>query len=266
MTTATATRLTRSASSVRLLPAIGVVVWRHLVQIRHNPEQLVELAIQPVLFVLLFGIVLAGQMGGAEGDYLSFVVPGLMIQATVLVTARTAIGLHADVTSGLMQRLQTLPLSRLAPLAGRIVADFLMLLWSLTILVATAVIIGYRASVTVPAALAVLGVIFGFGFSLSWVAILAGLTTRSAESVQAIAFGTMLPLTILSGAFVDTATVPAWLRPVMTWNPVSIATDTVRALIAGADIAPPLLRLTTTCVVLLAVFMPLAARAYARER
>src|SRR5690606_15512897 len=164
--TATATRLTRSASSVRLLPAIGVVVWRHLVQIRHNPEQLVELAIQPVLFVLLFGIVLAGQMGGTGGDYLSFVVPGLMIQAAVLVTARTAIGLHADVTSGLMQRLQTLPLSRLAPLAGRIVADFLMLLWSLTILVAAAVIIGYRASVTVPAALAVLGVIFGFGFSL----------------------------------------------------------------------------------------------------
>ena len=243
----------------------GVVVWRHLVQIRHNPEQLIELAVQPVLFVFLFGVVLAGQMGSRE-DYLPFVVPGLMIQAAVLVSARTAIGLHADVNGGLMQRLHTLPISRVAPLAGRIVADFLTLLWSLAILLMTSAVIGYRASVTVPTALAVLGVIFVFCFSLSWIAILAGLTVRSAESVQAIAFGAMLPLTILSGAFVDTATVPGWLRPLMNWNPVSIATATVRGLINGTDVTSPLLKLLTICTATCAALIPLATRAFTRER
>jgi hypothetical protein len=135
----------------RLPAEISTVVWRHLVQIRHNPEQLLEVAIQPILFVLLFGVVLAGQMGGTDGDYLGYVVPGLIVQAAVLVTARTAIGLHADVNSGLMQRLQTLPINRFAPLAGRIIADLLMLLWSLTILLAAAVSIGYRANITLTA-------------------------------------------------------------------------------------------------------------------
>lgn len=266
MTTATAAAARRTAAPFPVVSQIGVIVWRHLAQIRHNPEQLVELAIQPILFVFLFGVVLAGQMGSADGDYLGFVVPGLMIQATVLVTARTAIGLHTDVNSGLIQRLQTLPISRLAPLAGRIIADFLMLLWSLLILLATALLIGYRAPITVPTVLGVLAVIFLFCFALSWVAMLAGLTVRSAESVQAIAFGTMLPLTILSGAFVNTATVPAWLRPIMDWNPVTIATDTIRALIAGYGAAEPLLRLGIICTVLLAVFIPLATRSFSRER
>lgn len=266
MTASTPAQLGRSASLLRPLSDVGVVVWRHLVQIRHNPEQLIEVAVQPVLFVFLFGIVLAGQMSVGGGDYLTYVVPGLIVQAGVLVTARTAIGLHADVHGGLMQRLQTLPISRLAPLAGRIVADFVMLLWSLLILVATATAIGYRASVTPATVAAVLGVIFTFAFCLSWPAILAALTVRSAESVQAIAFGTMLPLTILSGAFVDTATVPQWLQPIMRWNPVTIATEVLRDLIAGAGVAGSVMPFLLVCGVLVIVFMPLATRAFARER
>lgn len=244
----------------------GTMVWRHLVQIRHNPEQLVEVAVQPVLFVLLFGVVLAGQMGGASGNYLAYVMPGLVIQAAVLVTARTAIGLHSDVNSGLQQRLQTMPVNRFALLAGRIVADFLMLLWSLVILLAAAAVVGYRVDVTPASALGVLAIVFGFTFSLSWVAILAGLVIRSAESVQAIAFGAMLPLTILSGAFVDTTTVPGWLKPVMDWNPVSIAAQAVREVIAGADATVSVSRVLTISVIVLVVFAPLAIRAFARER
>ncbi len=264
--TATTAAATRGELRFRLLPNLGTVIWRHLVQIRHNPEQLVELAVQPVLFVLLFGVVFAGQMGGPSGDYLAYVVPGLMVRAAVLVTARTAIGLHADVNSGLMQRLHTLPVSRVAPLAGRIVADVVMLLWSLAILLVTAVIVGYRATVSATAVLAILGVIFVFAGALSWVAILAGLTVRSAESVQAVTFGTMLPLTILSGAFVNPTTVPSWLRPVMEWNPFSIATDTIRGIVAGTDVTQPLQRLIAICAGLLVVFVPLATRAFGRER
>lgn len=260
------TGTTPQRGPLRLPAEISTVVWRHLVQIRHNPEQLLEVAIQPILFVLLFGIVLAGQMGGTDGDYLGYVVPGLIVQAAVLVNARTAIGLHADVNSGLMQRLQTLPINRFAPLAGRIIADFLVLLWSLAILLAAAVSIGYRANITLTVGIGVLAVVFGFAFCLSWVAILAGLVIRSAESVQAIAFGAMLPLTILSGAFVDTTTVPGWLRPVMEWNPVSIASQAIRELIAGIDVTVSLSRLLTISAVVLVVFAPLAIRAFSRER
>ena len=248
------------------LHELSAVVRRHLRQVRHSPEQLVELAVQPILFVLLFGVVLAGQMGGADGDYLAFVVPGLMTQAAVLIAARTAIGLHTDLDNGLLERMRALPVSRLAPLAGRVIADILMLLWSLIVLLAASIAIGYRAHVTVLGAVATLAVIVLFCFSLCWIAILAGLRVRSAESIQALAFGAMLPLTILSGAFVNTATVPVWLQPVMQWNPVSIAAETIRGLIAGADSLVDLEHLLLVCAAMLAIFMPLAVRAFTRER
>lgn len=138
-----------------------------------------------------------------------------------------------------MQRLTPLPVSRLAPLAGRVVADLLVLLWSLVILLATATAIGYRASVTPLTVAATAGVVVAFAFCLAWPAILAGLTVRAAESVQALAFCTMLPLTVLSGAFVDTTTVPAWLngrswtgtpsRWPPTWSATSSPAPTPRA-------------------------------------
>jgi len=248
------------------LHELSAVVRRHLRQVRHSPEQLVELAVQPILFVLLFGVVLAGQMGGPEGNYLTFVVPGLMTQAAVLIAARTAIGLHADMDNGLLERMRALPISRLTPLAGRVIADILMLLWSLVVLIAASIAIGYRAHVTILGAVATIAVIVVFCFSLCWIAILAGLRVRSAESIQALAFGAMLPLTILSGAFVNTATVPAWLQPVMEWNPVSIAAETIRGLIAGADVTIQLEHLVLVCAAMLALFMPLAVRAFKRER
>lgn len=256
----------RATSALRLVSEVGVVVWRHLVQIRHNPEQILELAVQPVLFVFLFGVVLAGQMGGAGGDYLAFVVPGLVVQSIVLVTARTMTGLHADVHTGLMQRVHALPVSRFAPLAGRILADFVMLLWSLLVLLATAVVIGYRATIAPATAIAALGVIALFYAALEWAAALGALTVRSPESVQALGLAAMLPLVILSGAFVDIGTVPEWLQPVMEWNPVSLAVAALRGLIAGQDVTEPLTRLVTVCAVMLAVFVPLSVRAFARER
>src|SRR5699024_8518365 len=153
------------------LHELSAVVRRHLRQVRHSPEQLVELAVQPILFVLLFGVVLAGQMGGPEGNYLTFVVPGLMTQAAVLIAARTAIGLHADMDNGLLERMRALPISRLTPLAGRVIADILMLLWSLVVLIAASIAIGYRAHVTILGAVATIAVIVVFCFSLCWIAI-----------------------------------------------------------------------------------------------
>lgn len=256
-----------SARHRKSLPGqLSAVVRRHLQQIRHNPEQLAELAMQPILFVLLFGVVLAGQMGGADGDYLNFVVPGLMAQAAVLIAARTAIGLHADLDNGLLERMRALPISRLAPLAGRVVADTLMLLWSLVILMAASIAIGYRSHVTVLNAVATIAVIALFCFSMCWIAILAGLRVRSAESIQALAFGAMLPLTILSGAFVDIATVPHWLQPVMNWNPVSITAETVRGFLAGTDVSTALGHLLIACAAMVAIFMPLSVRELTRDR
>src|SRR5699024_8369807 len=151
-------------------------------------------------------------------------------------------------------------------LAGRVIADILMLLWSLVVLIAASVAIGYRAPGTVLGAVATTAAIVVFCFSLCWIAILAGLRVRSAESFQALAFGALLPLAILCGAFVNTATVPAWLQPVMEWNPVSIAAETIRGLIAGADVAIQLEHLVLVCAAMLALFMPLAVRAFKRER
>lgn len=244
----------------------ATVAWRQLVQIKHSPEQLVEVGIQPLIFIFAFAFVLAGQMSGSRHEYLQFVVPGLITQAAVLVTARTAIGLNTDVTTGIFDRLRSLPIARSAPLIGRIAADFVMLLWSVFLLVAVGILLSFRIETSWMQLISVLAVLLIFSFALSWAAILAGLHASSPENTQAIVFGTMLPMMFLSNAFVETDTLPGWLQAVVKVNPASLLSDTIRGLLVEGPVATPLLHTLIACAVMTVVFAPLALRAYHRER
>lgn len=256
-------RRRRPGSAVR---QSATVAWRQLVQIKHSPETLVEVGIQPVIFVFLFAFVLAGQMAGSRHAYLQFVVPGLIVQSTVLVTARTAIGMNTDVTKGLFDRFRSLPISRTAPLIGRILADYVMLVWSVVLLLAFGMLLSFRIETSWSQLIPLFLLLLVFSFALSWASVLAGLLAKDPESVQALAFGLMLPLTFISDAFVRVDSMPGWLQAVVKLNPVTMLADSIRGLLVGGPVGEPVTKTLIASAVLFVVFAPLALRAYHRER
>ncbi|MGA5305661.1 ABC transporter permease [Nucisporomicrobium flavum] len=256
----------RRTGPTRAVRQSATVAWRQLVQIKRNPEQLVEVGIQPLMFVFLFAFVLAGQLAGSRQAYLQYVVPGLMVQSAVLVSARTAIGINTDVTAGIFDRLRSLPISRVAPLLGRMLADYVMLLWSVLILVTAGAALGFRVRTHWFMLAPVCLLLLLFMLAFSWAAVYLGLLASSPESVQALAFGLMLPLTFLSGAYVRIDTMPGWLQAVVKVNPVSSLADAIRGMLVGGPVSGPMTQTLVSCAVLTVVFAPLALMAYRRER
>jgi ABC-2 type transport system permease protein/oleandomycin transport system permease protein len=244
----------------------GTVAWRLLVQTKRNPEQFVEVGIQPLMFVFLFAFVLAGQLAGSRAAYLQYALPGLIVQSAVLVSARTAIGVNSDVTNGLFDRLRSLPISQVAPLLGRMLSDFVMLLWSVGILLGVGTLLGFRVRTSWVQLLPVLALLLVFMLAFSWAGVYLGLVASSPESVQALAFGLMLPLTFVSGAYIRVSTMPGWLQAVVKVNPVSTLADAIRGLLVSGPVGRPVGETLLACAVIAIVFVPLALRAYRRER
>lgn len=127
------------------------LAWRSLVQIKHNPWELLDLSIQPIMFLLLFTYVFGGAISGSTGDYLQFALPGLLVQNALFYTLSTAIGLNTDITKGVFDRLRSLPIARTAPLAGRIIADTFKQVWAFALLVGFGMVLGFRISTGVAA-------------------------------------------------------------------------------------------------------------------
>ena len=103
-------------------------------QIKHNPMELLDLSIQPIMFLLLFTYVFGGAISGSTGDYLQFALPGLLVQNVLFATLATGVGLNTDITKGVFDRLRSLPIARAAPLAGRIIADTFKQVWAFALL------------------------------------------------------------------------------------------------------------------------------------
>jgi len=127
------------APAVRVSPLdglrhTGTLAWRTLVQIRHNPMELMDCSVQPLMFVLLFTYVFGGALAGSTGAYLAFALPGIIVQNALFTTLNTGVGLNTDLTKGVFDRLRSLPIARSAPLAGRIVADMAKQVWSMALL------------------------------------------------------------------------------------------------------------------------------------
>jgi ABC-type multidrug transport system fused ATPase/permease subunit len=171
------------ALSARVGPVEGLrqtfsLAWRTLVQIRHNPVELIDFSIQPVMFVLLFTYVFGGAIGGSPKAYLMFALPGIIVQNSLFTTLNTATGLSTDLKEGFFDRLRSLPIARFAPLSGRIVADLAKQAWALVTLLAIGAILGFRFGT---GAGRPLGVLAGFGLvlactlAISWALVLVSM-------------------------------------------------------------------------------------------
>lgn len=237
---------------------------RHLRIIPRNIELLIFATIQPIMFVVLFVYVFGGaiQVPGFE-NYDQFLLPGIFSQSLVFGSAFTGIGLAEDLSKGLVDRLRSLPMSRAAVLIGRTVSDLVRNIITFVVMVVVAFWpIGFRFEGTlVEAALATLLLLL-FSYALSWVQALVGLSVKSVEAANSAGFIWMFPLTFVSSAFVDPATMPGWLQPIAEANPFTVVTNAARALYNGLPVGNDALWSVLWSVGIIMIFAALSIRKF----
>jgi ABC transporter DrrB family efflux protein len=241
------------------------LAWRTLVQIRHNPAELIDFSIQPVMFLLLFTYVFGGAIGGSPHAYLMFALPGIMVQNSLFTTLNTATGLSTDLKEGFFDRLRSLPIARFAPLAGRILADLAKQTWALVMLLGIGYILGFRVGTNPLGVLAAFALVLVSALAISWALVLVSMLAANPEKVQIFGFVVLFPITFTSDAFVRTASMPGWLQAWSKANPVSILSDAMRGLLVSGPAARSVAESLLYAAAFTLVFAPLAVRAFKRR-
>jgi oleandomycin transport system permease protein len=239
--------------------------WRTLVQVRHNPFELLDFSIQPVMFLLLFTFVFGGAIYDSPGQYLTFALPGIIVMNMIFVTMYVGLGLNTDLTKGVFDRLRSLPIARWAPLTGRITADLVKQAWSVVLLLGVGLALGFRVGTNMMALLGAVALLLVFALAFSWVMVLVGVIAKDPEKVQVFSFTALFPLTFVSNVFVPTETMPVWLQAFVKVNPVTILSDATRGLMVGGPVARPVVGTLLWAAVIAAVFAPVAVWAFRRR-
>jgi ABC-2 type transport system permease protein len=209
---------------------------RHLLAVPRSPELLVFATIQPIMFVVLFVYVFGGSITvPGYSSYQQYLLPGIFAQTVLFGSGFTGVGIAEDLSKGLVERLRSLPMYSSAVLIGRTISDVIRNVLTFIIMFVVAYLVGFRIEGTFPqAALATL-LLFAFSYAFSWIQALIGLSVKSAEAANSAGFIWMFPLTFVSSAFVDTATMPGWLQAIADANPFTYVTNATRALYNGQN-------------------------------
>jgi ABC-2 type transport system permease protein/oleandomycin transport system permease protein len=250
---------------VRALRDTLAITWRNLIGYRRVPQLLVFSTVQPVIFVLLFRYVFGGAIDvPGPIPYVDFLMPGVFVQTVVFGALATAIGLAADMKTGLLERFRSLPMARSAVLAGRTFADLTRNVFVVLLMVAVGFLVGFRIHTDVIALIAGILLLLFFGYAMSWIFATVGLALGDPETAQAAAFPVLAPLVFASTVFVPLERMPGWLQVWAEHQPVSVTASAVRALVLGGPTASLVWQSLAWCVGILAVFAPLAVRRYRR--
>ena len=249
------------------------ITKRQLLQLARVPEILVFSTIQPVMFVLLFRFVFGGSITSDQpGGYVQLLMPGIFVQTVAFTLAGTASGLAEDMKKGLIDRFRSLPISQSALVIGRTLGDSLLNIVVLAVMGIAGYVVGWRPSSGIGSI--ALGFLFllCFGYALSWVGVLVGLSASDARVVQNVSFIVTFPLTFLSNAFAPTTGMPRILQYFAEWNPVSTMVAACRQLFglenqfgATAGSFPsenPLITSLIYMLIIMAIFIPLSVRKY----
>ncbi|AQZ70892.1 hypothetical protein BKM31_35175 [[Actinomadura] parvosata subsp. kistnae] len=255
----TAARMTAALSQGLTL------AWRSLVPLRNNPGQLLGLLFQPVFMIVIFVYLFGGAAGGDRAGAVAYMLPGVLVQVALMATITTGMNLATDIGNGVFDRFRTLPIARSAPLVGRILADLLTMLVTIAMSLAVGYAVGFRVTAGPLPALAGIGLVLLMTMALSWGSAWIGLVAKSVTSMQGAATAVLLPLTFGSSAFVPATDMPGWLTWWMGVNPVSHLAGALRGLMGGGLAAADVWITLGWSAGLLALFFPLALRAYNRR-
>lgn len=251
----------------RWLVADGLALARrNLSHVRQIPEKLLDVTLQPIMFVLLFAYVFGGVIAVPDGNYKEYLVAGILVQSMAFGMMGPGMAIATDLREGFVDRVRSLPTSRAAYLGGHMLAELAAILLGVTVLALSGLVVGWRIHEDVPHAVAGFGLLLLFALAMLWVGTLLGVIARSPDAVSGFVFMTVFPLTFLSNAFVPVAGLPDGLQQVAEWNPVSAMVAAIRTLFGNptglpADAAWPLQHPVTAALLwslaIIAIAVPL---------
>ncbi len=240
--------------------------WRALLKIKYVPEQLFDVTAFPVIFLLMFTYLFGGAIAGSTGEYLDFVLPGILVMTVAMITMYTGLDLNKDIQKGVFDRFRTLPFWRPAALVGALLVDALRYLLASTIIIALGLLLGFRPENGFGGlALGVLTLLV-FAFCLSWIWTFLSLIVRTEKALMGISMMVLFPLTFLSSVFVDTTTMPRWLQRFVDINPITLVVNVVREFIHGSVASSQLLVVLIISAALVIIFAPLTMYFYNHKK
>jgi ABC-2 type transport system permease protein len=240
--------------------------WRALLKIKHVPEQLFDATAFPIMFTLLFTYLLGGAIAGSTGEYLQYLLPGILAQTVVMITVYTGVSVNNDIRKGVFDRFRSLPIWQPAVLVGALLGDAARYTLASTIVITLGMILGFRPEGGIVGVMTAVLLLLVFSFSLSWIWTAIGFIARSQESLFFLSFVILFPLTFASNIFVDPQTMPSWLEAFVAVNPVTFLVKAMRGLMHGA---PEVEGIGVTLAIsagLVAVFGPVTMYLFRRKK
>lgn len=246
----------------RALQDTNSVLWRDTIRTMRQPDLLVFAVVMGVFFLVLFNYVFGGSIGAGAGiDYLDFLVPGVFVITALQGAQQTSLGLAADLTEGVTDRFRSLPMSQVAVIAGRTIADAIRNVAGLVLVALVALLMGYRFA-SPAGAVGAIALTTGIGYGFSWLGAAIAVKVRQPDMVGMLSMFWLFPLMLASTAFAPAETMPGWLQPFVEYQPISAASDAVRGLANGSPAGGDILLSLGWAAGLLLVFAPLSVRLY----
>ncbi len=237
---------------------------RNLRRIPRNPDLLVGVTFQPIMFVILFTYVFGGAIKTPGFDYIDFFLPGIIIQMIAFTGYATALGISDDLRKGLIDRFRSLPIARSAVLAGRTGSDIVMNVIALITMLICGFIVGFSFDSDAGRIAAGVVLVLFFGYAMSWLYAFIGLIASTPESASAMITVVIFPLTFVSSAYVPTQSMPTVLQAIANANPITTIIDALRALWLGTPAHTDVWVAVLWCVAITLVFAVLATQRYRR--
>ncbi|GAA4486497.1 ABC transporter permease [Rhodococcus olei] len=254
---------TRSVSLTDTVTQSLTMARRGLLKLKHNPEQLFDVVIQPLIFTVMFTYIFGGAISGDVASYLPIIIPGILVQTVITASVVTGTQLREDMDKGVFDRFKSLPIARISPLAGALLSDVVRYTIATTITFAMGYAMGYRPD---PLGLVVAGLlVIVCAFAISWIFALMGVLMNKASAVQGISMLILFPLTFMSNAFVPAHTMPGWMQAFVNVNPVSHLVTAVRDLTNDGHFGISVVWSLLGAAVIVVIVAPITVRAYMRK-
>lgn len=253
---------TVNQGAVKVLGDILTMAYRALLKIKHNPEKLLDVTLMPIFFTIMFTYIFGGAISGDIDSYLPIIIPGVLVQTLLSTTSGAGTQLREDIETGVFDRFKSLPIARIVPLAGLLLADIVRYVIAAGITLITGLIIGWRPEAGILWTLLATLLAILISWSLSWVFATLGLLIKSSSTIQGISMMIMMMLTFLSNAFVPIDTLPSVLRHFANINPVTHVIAAYREMVTSGVFGQEALWTIVSSVVIVVIFVPITLKLY----
>jgi len=248
------------------LANVATFGWRALLKIKHMPEQLFDVVVTPIMFTVIFTYLFGGALAGSPQAYLPFLLPGILVQTVIFTSIYTGFTLNTDISKGIYDRFNSMPIWRMSPIVGTMAGDIIRYTISCVIVAAIGFAMGYRPATGATGIVLAIVLLNAFAIGFSWIFVVIGLIVRTPSVVMTLSWLLLMPVTFVSNIYVDPATMPGWLQAIVAVNPVALLTAAARGILDGEVTLSAIVLALVGPAVITAVFAPVALMLYRRER